>query len=191
MPLLSSEQKNAKFGELDVKRIPFPHEYLKHTKIIEIGRKLVGANFDNQNRLQSFIDKEVEGMFKLNSLEKRLIEQWEKMTKRKKMGNNTKGYEVGFKHMLDSFNLPKPKKWEPQVKNGVEVISFSESDKLPQMDDKIREKINNIVIGKKDVDFQFITDNQGIIMRRKKNNYGFLTGLADAEFILSSLQFYA
>ena len=35
--------------------------------------------------------------------------------------------------------------------------------------------------------FEFITNSQGIIVRREENNYGFLTGLLDAEEILSFL----
>jgi len=90
--------------------------------------------------------------------------------------------------MLNSYNLPKPKQWSPaKLINGVEIISFSETAKQPIITNKIQQKIKNIVTAKKDMDFEFINDSQGIIVRREKNNYGFLTGLLDAELILSNL----
>jgi len=190
-PLLSEEERNPKINKLDIKKIPFPKEYSKFTDIIEIGKKLIDSNFNNLPELQDDIDAEVEKMLQVDVLEKYIIKQWEKITKRKKMNSydtRLKSYQNGFEYMLNSYNLPKPKKWgDPQIINGVEVISFSETTKQPDISNKIKQKIKDIVIAKKDMDFEFINDSQGVIVRREKNNYGFLTGLLDAELILSNL----
>lgn len=190
-PLLSKEERNPKINKLDIKKIPFPEKYSEFADIIQIGKKLIDSNFDNLSELQNNIDTEVEKMFQINALEKHVIKKWEKITKRKNMESyNTrfKSYQNGFEYILNSYNLPKPKKWgKPKIINGVEIISFSETAKQPDITDKIEQKIRNIVIARKDVDFEFITDSQGVIVRREKNNYGFLTGLLDAELILSNL----
>lgn len=191
MPLLPSEQKNPKLCKLDIKKVPFPEEYSQFTSVIQTGRKLVNNNFNNLQKLQGSIDSEIERIFQIDNLEKSIIKQWEKTTKRKKMDNyniRIKAYQSGFEYMLDSYNLPKPKKWgDPKIINGVEIISFSENTKQPNINDKIKQKIKDIITAKKDMDFEFITNSQGIIVRREENNFGFLTGLLDAELILSAL----
>jgi len=191
MPLLASEQKNPKLCKLDLKKIPFPKKYYQFVDIIKIGKELINSNFNNLPELQNSIDSEVEKIFQVDVLEKYVIKQWEKMTKRKNMDSDKiriESYQNGFEYMLNSYNLPKPKKWgAPKIINGVAVISFSETAKQPSINKKIEQKIKDIVTAKSNMEFEFITDSQGIIVRRAENNYGFLTGLLDAELILSSL----
>ena len=190
-PLLSKEERNPKINRLDIKKIPIPKRYSEFTDIIKIGKKLIDSNFSNLSELQDNIDAEVERMFQVDVLEKYVMRQWEKITKRKKIDSydkRLKSYQRGFEYILDSYGLPKPKKWgDPKIINGVEIISFSETAKQPDITDKIRQKIRDIVTAKRDMDFEFVADSQGVIVRREKNNCGFLTGLLDAELILSNL----
>ncbi len=190
MPLFASEQKNAKLCKSDFVKIPFPEEYSEYKNIINMGHKLIDSKFDNLQKIQDDIDKEIERIYKISNLEKKVIKQWEVMTERKKLSsNNLKNYQFGFEYMLDSYDLPKPKKWNPnsRIINGVEIISFSENNILPEINSKVKEKISNIIIAKKEMDYEFTTSSRCVIMRREKSNYGFLTGLLDAELILSSL----
>ena len=190
--LIDKERRDPKIQKIDVGKLFIPKDYLKYKSVIRLGEKLIKkeSNILPQNK----IDKEIEKAYKISNLEKKVIKQWEIMTKRKKISSdNLKNYQRGFECMLGSYNLPKPKKWNSssQIRNGVEIISFSENNILLQINNdkikKIKQKINNIVIAKEEMEHEFITDSQCIIMRRKENNYGFLTGLLDAELILSSL----
>ena len=186
--LADKERENPKIQKVDINKLFIPEDYLTYKNVIELGEKLIKK--ERNTLSQNEIDKEIEKVYKINNLEKKIIKQWEVMAGRKnKSSNNLKNYQLGFEYMLDSYELPKPKKWNSDCRiiNGVEIISFSESNILPKINNKVNEKINNIMIAKKEIDYEFITSSQCVIMRREKSNYGFLTGLLDAELILSSL----
>lgn len=183
--LVSKEIENPKIQKADIDKFFIPKDYFNYKDVIKLGEKLIKNEFNILP--QNEIDNEIEKVYKISGLEKKVIKQWEVMTKRKVSSDNLKNYQRGFEYMLNSYDLPKPKKWNSNFKNGVEIISFSEDNVLPKINNKIKEKINNIVIAKEEMEYKFVTDSQCIIMRRKENNYGFLTGLLDAESILSSL----
>lgn len=185
--LISKEKENPKIQKADIDKLFIPEDYFNYKDVIKLGERLIKKEFNVLP--QDKIDNEIEKAYKISNLEKKVIKQWEVMAERENPNSdNLKNYQLGFEYMLDSYDLPKPKKWNSNFKNGVEIISFSEDDVLPQVTgNNIRKKINDIVIAKKDVDFEFISGGRGIIVRRKENNYGFLTGLLDAELILSSL----
>lgn len=186
--LVDKERENPKIQKIDIDKLFIPEDYLIYKNVIELGEKLIKK--ERNTLSQNEINKEIEKVYKINNLEKKIIKQWEVMAKRKdQSSNNLKNYQLGFEYMLNNYDLPKPKKWnsDRRIINGVDIISFSESNILPKVNSKVKEKINNIMIAKKEIDYEFITDSQCMIMRREKSNYGFLTGLLDAELILSSL----
>ncbi|WP_456325754.1 HsdM family class I SAM-dependent methyltransferase [Desulfonauticus submarinus] len=190
--LLSNEIKDPKVFKEDIEKLFVPDDYINCSNIIEIGKKIAREKkYLDIKKNQKDLDNKIEKIYKLNILEKRMLDQWEKITGRKKMdSHNTriKSYQSGFEYVLDNYNLPKPKKWgRPEIINGVEIIPFSGTGNLPTINEKIKQKIKDIITAKKDIHFEFINDNQGIIVRREKSNYGFLTGLFDAELILSNL----
>jgi|GEM_PF-5643638 len=185
--LSSRERKNPKIQKADITKILIPENYQEYKPLIRLGRSLAEKNSVDQFR--ELIDKRIEKIFGLSFVEKKVIERWEKMSGRKKSTTkeNVEEYKRGFNYMLDSFHLKKPKTWgAPIQKSGVEILSFSENSSFLIPDDKFSKELTEIITAKKEVHSEFINNDKGIIMRRVNNNYGFLTGLLDAELILTS-----
>ncbi len=186
-PLLPSEQKNPKFSISDIKNLPFLSDYKKYTTLLKIGKILIANEFKNLKQVQQKIDNEIEKIFKVNNFERHVLKKWEIITGRKKSnGDLFKEYQAGFEKMLSDFSLEKPNKWNITEKNGVQIISFTGDNKFATL--KNNNKIfNEVLTAKKNIGYKFVTDNRGIILRRKNNNFGYMTGLSDAEYILSTI----
>lgn len=189
MPLSSKEQKDYHLYKQDLKKLPIPKNYSDYKYIIKLGKEFIEKG--HANNLQKDIDTGIEQVYKISYFDKKIIEQWEIITKRKEVDDQEKfnRYKKGFKYMLNSFELPIPKKWSSQIIKGVQVIGFSGNNILPEINNKIirKSKIHEIIVGQKEFHSKFISGNHGFIMRKESTNFGFLTGASDAESILSSL----
>ena len=182
--LLSSEVKDPKIQSLDIKKLLIPRDYYSHKEVVKIGIKIAKKiEIDKQ-----IVDHEIEKIFKLNSLEKKILDKWEVSTKRMDKNRDFfEKYKMGFEKMLSDYKLNKPKKWDLKEKNGVQIILFTGDDKFPSITGLSHERINGVMTAKNNFDFEFEGDDRCYILRRKDSNFGYLTGLSDAEYILSAL----
>lgn len=181
---LSTEKQNPKVMKQDIEKLFIPKDYSSYGKVLEIGKKIISGS--NVSRAE--INKEISRVYKLHKLENEFIKQWKQITNRTSKDDQSEAYRVGFEYMLDSYNLPKPKNWKVKTINGVDIMFFSEKEKQEVcIDERMKKEINNVVTANKNIYFEPVTDTQGVIARRKDSNYGFVTGLLDAELILSSL----